>query len=88
MAFGDGVPEQALGQRRQRQEADRARARRFAGDGDALRIAAEGRDIALDPFQDGDVVEQAIIARRLVPDSRADSPLSSGVARKPSTPRR
>ena len=40
-------------------------ARALAEDGDVLRVAAEGRDVALHPLQRRDLVHQAVVADRL-----------------------
>ncbi len=61
-ALGDGALEQTLRQGRGLKDGDRCRAGRLAEDGDAVRIAAEGRDILLHPLQRRDLVEDALVA--------------------------
>jgi hypothetical protein len=58
--------EQALGLGRSHQPTDRPCARGLPGDGHAIRIAAEGRDIALHPAQRLEFVEFALLAARLL----------------------
>ena len=65
-AFADRAGHQVPGKRRRHQRADRDRSGRFAGDGDARGIAAEGRDVLLHPAQRGHLVEQAVVARGVV----------------------
>ena len=60
--LGNRSLEQALGQRRCAQLAHGDATGRFAHDGDFAGIAAERRDILLDPLQAGDHVEHAIVA--------------------------
>ena len=48
--------------------------------GHAPAIAAEGRDVALDPFERRDLIQQAVVARRRLCRTRR---VSSGCARKP-----
>ena len=54
--------EQSFRQRRGHQDGDRDRARRLPEHRDALRIAAEGGDVALDPLEGRDLVQQTIVA--------------------------
>ncbi len=61
----DGSLKQSLRLGRHHQTQDADAAGRFAEDGDALGIAAEGRDIAFDPAKTFDLVEQAVVARNL-----------------------
>ena len=42
------------------------RAGRVAGDSDVAGVAAEGGDVRLYPFQRGELVQQRIVARRVV----------------------
>ena len=58
--------EQAARQRRGEVDHDRAAAGRLSEDRHRLRIAAEGRDIALDPLQRGALVHVAIVAVQLL----------------------
>jgi hypothetical protein len=55
-ALADDAREQALGERGGHQRARRLRTGRLARDRDLVGIAAEGRDVALDPFQRSDEV--------------------------------
>ena len=78
-----GLPEQpgshgSAGERQHRRAAGR-----FADDRHALRVAPEGADLALHPAQRGELVEVAVVPRRvLLAASRA------GCAKKPSRPSR
>src|SRR3546814_1396363 len=56
-AHRDRLVEQALGGGHRHQGRDLRAAARLAEDGDITGIAAEGRDVALDPSQRGDQVE-------------------------------
>src|SRR3546814_6198899 len=58
----DRLVEQALGGGHRHQGRDLRAAARLAEDGDITGIAAEGRDVALDPSQRGDQVELPHIA--------------------------
>ena len=58
--------EQSFGQRRRAQHADGDSSGRFAEDGHALGIAAEGGNVFLDPLETGDHVEQTVVARYVV----------------------
>ena len=65
-AHDHGLVEQALGQRRSAQELDAARSGALPENHHIVRIAAELGDIALDPLQDGDLVERAPVARGML----------------------
>ena len=60
-AFGNGVAEQPLGQRRYTQGVHAGGARGFARDGNLLGVAAEGRDIVVHPLQRPDLIQQAVV---------------------------
>ena len=70
--------------RRGHMGADRDRAGRFAADGHAARIAAETGDVVAHPAQGRGLVQQAVVARRMLRRFGRQP----GVARKPNTPRR
>ena len=55
--------EQPGGRRRDQQGPDRSTAGGLAGDGHPVRVAAEGRDVAPDPAQRLDLVEQTTVVR-------------------------
>src|SRR3546814_2358053 len=61
----DRLVEQALGGGHRHQGRDLRAAARLAEDGDITGIAAEGRDVALDPSQRGDQVELPHIATEI-----------------------
>ncbi len=63
VALRDGTVEQPLGERGHGQEVDHAGACGLARDGDAVRVAAEVRDVVAHPAQDGDAVEQSVVSR-------------------------
>ena len=65
-AFADRAGEQPARQRRGHQRAHRDRTGRLAGDRHLRRITAESGDVGAHPAQRGDLVEQAIIARRVL----------------------
>src|SRR5690348_13491234 len=62
-AFADRAREQLLRKRRSHQGANGNRSCRFARDGDALRVAAERRDILLYPAERCHLVEETVVAR-------------------------
>src|SRR6185437_3627194 len=64
--FEDGFVEQAVGERRGEEIENAEAAGGFARDRDVIRIAAEGRDVALHPAQGFDLVEEAVIAGDVV----------------------
>ena len=64
-ALRDGTAEQSLGQGRRTQHADGDAARRFAEDGHLGRVATECGDVVLYPFERGNLVEDAIVARHV-----------------------
>ncbi len=66
-ALPDRPLEKAPGQRRGHECADRERAGRFAKDRDLVRVAPERGDIAPDPLERRDLVQQAKVARGVVP---------------------
>ena len=63
VALGNRAHEQALGQRRHRQKADRASPRRLPADGHLARIAAERGNVAPHPLQQRNLIEHTVIAR-------------------------
>ena len=65
-ALADGFGEEAIGDGRGHQGADRLRAGGFAEDGDVGRVAPEGGDVAADPGDGEGLVHQAIVAGGLV----------------------
>ena len=66
-ALADGGVEEAARERGRHQLVDAPRAGRLAEDGHARRVAAERRDVPLHPAEGGDLVEEAVVARRPVP---------------------
>lgn len=62
-ALRDAPVEQPAGERRREQREHAHRPRRLAGDRDVAGVAAERRDVALDPVQRRDLVEQAEVDR-------------------------
>src|SRR5262249_35981134 len=64
--LADRALEKSFRERRNRQRADRDRSRRLTEHCDARGITAEGRDIAMDPIESGDLIEQAIITGGLM----------------------
>ena len=66
-ALADGGVEEAARERRRHQLVDAPRAGRLAEDGHARRVAPERGDVPLDPAEGGDLVEEAVVARRPVP---------------------
>ena len=62
----DRAHEEAASQRRWHQRVHAPRARRFARDGDLRRVAAESGDVALHPIQRRDLIEHAVVARRML----------------------
>ena len=66
-ALADGGVEEAARERRGHQLVDAPRAGRLAEDGHARRVAPERRDVPLHPAEGGDLVQQAVVARRPVP---------------------
>ncbi len=62
-ALGDRLVEQAARLGRGHQIHDAERPGGLSGDGDIARIAPEGGDVALDPFQGRDLVEQPVVTR-------------------------
>src|SRR5208283_3480581 len=65
-AFTDHALEQAARQWRRHKHAHIERAGGFAEDRHVLRIAAELRDIVTNPFEGGNLVEDALIPRRVM----------------------
>lgn len=66
-AHAEGLLEQALRQRAGLQIIDRHGAGGLPDQHDVVRIAAELRDIAIDPFQRGHLIEETPIAGSIVP---------------------
>ena len=60
------LSEQSLAQRRCHKRADRHRTSRLAYNSDALRVASEGCDIVLYPFDGSHLVEETVVARAFV----------------------
>jgi len=58
-ALGDAAVEQTGGSGHDHQHRDRCGARRFAEDGDVVRIAAESGDVVVHPLKRSDLVEQS-----------------------------
>src|ERR1044072_2220980 len=58
--------EQSFCERGANQNIDTPGACRFTENGYARRVAAKGCDIFLDPFQGGNLIEYAVIARRMI----------------------
>ena len=58
--------EQPLRERRRLHDVHAPRAGRLAEDRDAPRVTAEGRDVLLHPLQDRDVIEDRVVARRVL----------------------
>ena len=83
-ALANRLLEQTLRQRRGHLRAHRKRSGAFAEDGHIARIAAERRNVVMHPVQRRHLIEQAVIARRIPPDSFA----SSGCTKNPKMPRR
>ena len=65
-ALADGGGHQVLGERRSHERADGDRTSRFAGDGDVLGVAAEGRDVSPYPLEGGHLVQQTVVAGGVV----------------------
>ena len=61
-ALRDRAVEETLGLWRSDERADHDGAGRLAGDGDVVRVAAERRDVLLDPLQRGDGVHHPVVA--------------------------
>jgi len=59
-ALGDGPMDESGGVGRGQHVADAEGACRLAADGDPVRVAAERRDVVPDPFQGGELVEEAV----------------------------
>ncbi len=55
-----------LRERRSHLRADGKRTGRLAEDGDVVRVAAKGRDVALHPLDSRQFVEQPVVAGRVV----------------------
>ena len=70
-ALRDCALEQTLGQRRCAQHADRNAARGFSEDRDPFRIASERANVALNPLQGRDHVEQAVVPGHVLGRLRA-----------------
>src|SRR5690606_19039706 len=62
-AARDDPVDQAFGQWRGRQNADTLAAGRLASDRHLVGVAAERGDIVADPFESGDLVEDAVVTR-------------------------
>ena len=65
-AVRDGALEESLRERRRGQAVHGARAGRLPGDRHAGRVAAERRDVVVHPSQRGNLIEQPVVARRVV----------------------
>ena len=61
-ALGNGAAEEALRLRGGAQSRHAHRARRLAGDGHVVRVAAEGRDVVPHPLKRLDLIHEAIVA--------------------------
>src|SRR6185437_13906898 len=62
----DGSHYESAGQRRNHQQIHRHGPRGFPGDRDLRRIATEGRDVVVNPLQCGDLIEQPVVAGRMM----------------------
>src|SRR5215831_5980276 len=62
-AFGDGAGEEPFRELGSSEHAHRNAAGRFTENRDAARVSAECSDIAFDPLQPGDLVQQAVVPR-------------------------
>ena len=69
-ALADRAGNVATRQRRRHQRADRDRSSGFAADHDVARVPAERRDVALHPLQCRHLIEQAVIAGRVMRRAR------------------
>src|SRR4029453_8560858 len=65
-ALADRLLKQSLRERRRHQRTPRQRSPRLTEDSDVLRIAAERRDVLLTPPQRGNLIEHAVVARRVM----------------------